>query len=97
MPLDARPLTRCPSGPNIVASPHFLRRCWVDNEDIKALEQRIDQLIAACQRLRQDNQLLRSENENLSQKHTRLVEKTQVARTRIEAMIGRLKSLERST
>ncbi len=68
----------------------------MDNEDIKALEQRIDQLIAACQRLRQENQLLRSEHENLSQKHTRLVEKTQVARTRIEAMIGRLKSLERS-
>lgn len=69
----------------------------MDNEDLKALEQRIDQLIAACQRLRQENQLLRSENENLSQKHGRLVEKTQVARTRIEAMIGRLKSLERST
>ncbi len=69
----------------------------MDNEDFKVLEQRIDQLIAACQQLRQENQMLRSENENLSQKHGRLVEKTQVARTRIEAMIGRLKSLERST
>ncbi len=69
----------------------------MDNEDIKALEYRIDQLIGACQRLRQENQLLRSENDNLNQKHSRLVEKTQVARSRIEVMIGRLKSLERST
>lgn len=68
----------------------------MDNEDIKALEYRIDQLINACHQLRQENQLLRSEHENLNQKHSRLVEKTQVARTRIEAMIGRLKSLERS-
>ena len=68
----------------------------MNDEDIKALEHRIDQLINACHQLRQQNQLLRSEHENLSQKHSRLVEKTQVARTRIEAMIGRLKSLERS-
>ncbi len=69
----------------------------MDNEDIKALEYRIDQLIGACQRLRQENLLLRSENDNLNQKHGRLVEKTQVARSRIEVMIGRLKALERST
>lgn len=84
-------------GPNIDSGQTTFSDRGVDNEDIKILEHRIDQLISACQRLRQENQLLRSENENLSQKHTRLVEKTQVARTRIEAMIGRLKSLERST
>ncbi|MEK7261268.1 MAG: TIGR02449 family protein [Pseudomonadota bacterium] len=69
----------------------------MNDEDIKALEYRIDQLIDACQRLRQETQLLRSENDNLNQKHSRLVEKTQVARSRIEVMIGRLKALERST
>jgi len=69
----------------------------MNHEDIKALEYRIDQLIGTCQRLRQETQLLRSENDNLNQKHSRLVEKTQVARSRIEVMIGRLKSLERST
>ncbi|MEK7262563.1 MAG: TIGR02449 family protein [Pseudomonadota bacterium] len=69
----------------------------MNDEDIKALEYRIDQLIDACQRLRQETRLLRSENDNLNQKHSRLVEKTQVARSRIEVMIGRLKALERST
>lgn len=69
----------------------------MNDEDIKALEYRIDQLIDACQRLRQETRLLRSENDNLNQKHSRLVEKTQVARSRIEVMIGRLKILERST
>lgn len=65
------------------------------NEDIKDLEGRIDQLINVCQRLRQENSSLKSENQGLTDEHTRLVEKTRLARSRIEDMIGRLKALER--
>jgi len=68
----------------------------VDNENLKKLEQRIEQLIAVCQRLKKENHSLKSGQRDLAQEHARLVEKTQVARTRIESMIGRLKSLERS-
>jgi len=68
----------------------------VDNEDLKKLEQRIEQLIAVCQRLKKENRSLKSGQRDLVQEHARLVEKTQIARTRIESMIGRLKSLERS-
>ncbi|MFQ5544399.1 MAG: TIGR02449 family protein [Acidiferrobacterales bacterium] len=65
------------------------------NEDIKDLEGRIDQLINVCQRLRQENSSLKSENQGLTDEHIKLVEKTRLARSRIEDMIGRLKALER--
>jgi cell division protein ZapB len=65
------------------------------NEDIKDLEGRIDQLIDVCQRLRQENGSLKSENQGLADERTKLVEKTRLAKSRIEDMIGRLKALER--
>lgn len=68
----------------------------MDNENLKKLEQRIEELIAVCQRLKKENRNLKSGQRDLAQEHARLVEKTQIARTRIESMIGRLKSLERS-
>lgn len=68
----------------------------MESEDLRKLETRIDDLINACQRLRQENQSLKNEHDVLNEKHARLTEKTKVARERIESMIGRLKALERS-
>lgn len=68
----------------------------VNDDDLKVLENRIDDLITACQRLKSENSLLKSEHGNLSAQHAKLTEKTRVARERIETMIGRLKALERS-
>jgi len=67
----------------------------VDSDDLKKLEKRIDDLIDACQRLKNENTSLKSEHGSLSQEHSRLVEKTRIARERIETMIDRLKALER--
>lgn len=67
----------------------------VDSDDLKQLESRIDQLIEACQRLQHENTALKSEHEALQAERTRLLEKTRVARERIESMIDRLKALER--
>lgn len=68
----------------------------MSNEDLKKLEDRIDALIEACQQLTDENTSLRSEKDQLMNEHATLVEKTQTARSRIESMIGRLKTLERS-
>ncbi|HEY8554390.1 MAG TPA: TIGR02449 family protein [Burkholderiales bacterium] len=68
----------------------------MESDDLKQLENRIDQLIAACQRLQQENSALKSEQEQLQAERARLLEKTRIARERIEAMINRLKALERS-
>jgi uncharacterized protein (TIGR02449 family) len=36
------------------------------NDDLKTLESRVDELIHACHRLRQENQSLKSEHDTLS-------------------------------
>lgn len=71
-------------------------RVEVESEDLRKLETRIDELINACQRLRDENQALKNEQDEMSEKHSRLMEKTRIARERIETMISRLKALERS-
>jgi cell division protein ZapB len=68
----------------------------METENLKKLERRIDELIETCRRLSQENQALKSGQEHLAAEHAELMQKTQIARTRIEAMIGRLKALERS-
>lgn len=68
----------------------------MDSDDLKQLESRIDQLIEACQRLRSENDSLKSEHGNLQAERAKLLEKTRIARERIESMIDRLKALERA-
>lgn len=65
----------------------------MDNDNLKKLESRVGDLIDTCQKLRKDNQSMG----RLSDDHAKLMEKTQIARARIEAMIGRLKALERGS
>ncbi len=62
----------------------------MDNDNLKKLESRVDDLIGNCRQLKKDNRAIKDE-------HARLIEKTQTARTRIESMIGRLKALERGS
>jgi len=62
--------------------------------DLKALEIRVDELISACDFLKKENQTLKIKQENLVNERASLIEKTELARTRIESMISRLKSLE---
>jgi cell division protein ZapB len=69
----------------------------MDNENLKKLESRVDDLIGACQQLRSERQAIKADHDRLSGEHTKLIEKTQIARARIEAMIGRLKALERGS
>lgn len=65
-------------------------------QDLKHLESRIDELIQIVERLKEENRTLRSRQENLTSERAQLIERNDVARTRVEAMISRLKSLEQS-
>jgi cell division protein ZapB len=71
-------------------------RARSQNDDLKVLESRVEELIERVRRLQQENQSLKSRHDVLSDKHVKLAEKTRIARERIESMIGRLKALERS-
>lgn len=62
--------------------------------DIKKLEDRVDDLIKAVERLQQENKSLRESQTNLMSERSQLIEKTELARSRVEAMISRLKALE---
>lgn len=67
------------------------------NEDLVNLEGRIDALITAVQQLKSENHSLASEKDKLKNEYDQLLEKTKLARQRIESMIDRLKAIERSS
>ena len=65
--------------------------------DLSHLEQRIDELIDTVGSLKNENTNLRQQTDKLSSERAQLIEKTELARSRVEAMISRLKSLELGT
>ncbi|RFA31255.1 TIGR02449 family protein [Alkalilimnicola ehrlichii] len=65
-------------------------------EQVLLLEQRVDALLQHCARLQAENDMLRASQEALAAERTGLQEKNEQARTRIEAMIARLKAMEQS-
>jgi len=79
---------------------HFIVRAMTQKEntsvevDLKALEVRVDELIRACDFLKEENKSLKLKQDSLISERAALIEKTELAKTRIESMITRLKSLE---
>ena len=61
---------------------------------LQGLSQKLDQLIRQHELLQTENQSLRQSEQDWQQDRARLVEKNNVARTRVEAMIDDLKSLK---
>ena len=62
--------------------------------DINTLEKRIDELINLCDELESKHRAIETDRENWTQERTSLLEKNEMAKAKIEAMITRLKSLE---
>jgi cell division protein ZapB len=69
----------------------------VASTDLREIAQRVDDLIALAQRLAEENRSLRSSQEQLMAERANLLAKNEQARTRVEAMINRLKSLEQNS
>lgn len=65
-----------------------------DDTELRNLERRVDELIRSVERLRDENRSLRESQAALMTERARLIEKTEEARGRVEAMISRLKSME---
>ena len=64
---------------------------------LKALAAKINDLIALCDQLDQENRALKSDAANWGDERDQLVEKTEVARSKVESMISRLKTLEKES
>lgn len=63
-------------------------------DDLRQLELRIDELIDTVGLLKHENTNLRQQKDKLSSERSQLLEKTELARSRVEGMISRLRSLE---
>jgi cell division protein ZapB len=61
---------------------------------LKQLSTRIEKLLELTRRLAEENHRLRQGQEQLASERAQLLNKNELARTRVEAMIQRLKSLE---
>nr|WP_304639160.1 TIGR02449 family protein [Pseudomonas sp.] len=66
----------------------------MDEPDINTLSERIKQLIALCDQLQQQNRHLVAQERNWREERMQLIEKNDLARQKVEAMILRLKALE---
>ena len=64
-----------------------------DNQ-LKTLEQKIDELIALCSELNRENQALKADSAGWQRERQDLMDKNELARTKVEAMIDRLRTME---
>ncbi len=64
------------------------------HEEFDALESRLHDVAALCSKLRLENQSLKQQQASLVEERARLIEKNETARSKVEQMIVRLKSLE---
>ncbi len=66
----------------------------LDSMDLQALEAQVDELIQTCDQLTDENLALRNQQSTLVAERASLIEKSELARSRVEAMIARLKAME---
>ena len=66
----------------------------IEEQDLKALEIRVEELIRACTHLKDENKTLRAREQLLANERDRLAEKNDKAKHRVEDMLQRLKRLE---
>jgi cell division protein ZapB len=64
------------------------------SKELKALEERLDKLIEQYNLVKNENIFLKTKQETLVKEKAKLLEKTSLARIKVEAMINRLKAME---
>lgn len=62
--------------------------------ELQEIGGQLDRLLELCQRLTEENRSLRASQEQLSAERANLLAKNEQARSRVEAMIARLRALE---
>jgi cell division protein ZapB len=64
--------------------------------ELQRLEKRLDELVAICRQLQQENQSLKERQNMLAEDRATLLQKNEQVRGRVEAMISRLKAMEQA-
>jgi len=65
----------------------------MENQQFKLLERRVADLIHLCEQLDKENRALKSAASGWQSEREQLVQKTEIARSKVEAMIDRLRAL----
>lgn len=68
-----------------------------DIQPYKVLERKIVELIALCEQLDRENRALKAESHGWQREREQLIQKTGMARAKVEAMIARLRTLEQES
>ncbi|RMG55250.1 MAG: TIGR02449 family protein [Gammaproteobacteria bacterium] len=63
-------------------------------QELKKLEFRVSELIQTCERLKEENRVLREHQQQLNEERLNLLRKNEIARTKVEAIVTRLKAME---
>ena len=63
-------------------------------QDLNVLEARVDELLELCESLANENRALRERNRVWAAEKSNLVERNELARSKIDALIDRLKSMD---
>lgn len=82
-------MTECDSRPTISPMTDTITR-------ITKLEEQVGELLELCQKLGNDNQDLRNQLHSLTTERSTLIESKEKVRVQVEAMITRLRSMEKA-
>ena len=66
----------------------------VTEQELLKLETRLEELVGSIERLKEENRSLRDQQDSMVTERAGLIEKNEMARNRVEAMINRLKAME---
>jgi len=66
----------------------------MSGDDLNVLEAKVNELIELVNVLSRENRALRAQQQNWTLERAKLIEKNELAKSRVESMITRLKALE---
>ncbi len=66
----------------------------MEQSELQAMADKLDRLIERCRKLEQDNAAMRELQDEWNRERAQLLQRNDLAKNRIEAMIGRLRALE---
>ncbi|HTN34094.1 MAG TPA: TIGR02449 family protein [Marinobacter sp.] len=66
----------------------------MEQSKVQTLASKLDRLIEHCQKLERDNAALREFQDDWTRERAQLIQKNDLAKNKVEAMIGRLRALE---
>ena len=66
----------------------------MSDTSFKTLESKVDDLIELCAEMKRENHRLREEQHELQSERTNLMNKNQLAKTRLEKVLTRLKAMQ---